>query len=79
MTSSGEEYIGWEKEEYKELSDSEQSNISYNDESDEENIKKKKTKKKKEIKEPEGKSLFTRKQAVEYSNILQEEDDFIPE
>lgn len=82
MASSEEDYSeidGWEKEDYKELSDSERSNISYIDESDEDvkSLPKKKKKKKKK-QEPEGLNI-SEKAKIEYSNILQEETDFVPE
>ena len=81
MTSSEDDIDGWEKDDYKELSDSEHSNISYMDDTDDEsNIKKlspaKKKKKKKQ--DPKGTSI-SQKPKLEYSNILQEEDDFFPE
>jgi hypothetical protein len=83
MASSEEDYSeidGWEKEDYKELSDSERSNISYMDESDDEVNKKRSPpkKKKKKKQEPEGLNI-SEKPKIEYSNILQEENDFVPE
>ena len=78
MTSSEEDIDGWEKNDYKELSDSEQSNISYVDEPEHETKVKKKKKKKKQKQEPEGVNVF-QKPKIEYSNILQEETDFLSE
>jgi len=81
MASSEEDYSevdGWEKEDYKELSDSERSNISYTDDSDDEVNKKKSIPKKKKKQDPEGLNV-SEKPKIEYSNILQEEDDFVSE
>ena len=67
-----EEYVyGWEKEDYKELSDSEISSESEDDE---------KIKKVKKKTSPQGENIVpTGKKNIEYSNILQEETDFLPE
>ena len=73
-----EEINGWEKEEYKEFSDSDTSSDYFTE--SEKSIETPIKKKKRITTEPSGKNVIkSSKKTTEYSIILQEETDFLTE
>lgn len=69
---------GWDCSEYKDLSDSDVSDFSYGEEEYQAANPKKKKKKKQKVKEVEGNSINAKK-TIQYSVILQEENDYLTE